>query len=57
MEVVGVINPDTTKVAAHLPTVQITLQNMLEASLLKVTVIMFDLELTIGGAIYPVWLT
>lgn len=45
------------KDAAHLPIIDVTTQKRLESSLLKVTVILFELVLVGGGANNPVWST
>lgn len=50
----GVITLITLNEALHLPIIEVTVQNRLEASLLKVTVIVLELEVVDGGAIIPV---
>lgn len=50
----GVSFLDMEKVAAHLLTPHLFWQNSLEELLLKVTVIMLDLEIVVGGAKDPV---
>lgn len=54
VEVTEVLVSDTVKAAAHLLVTQLFLQNSLEASLLKVTVIMLDIEIVGGGDNIPV---
>ena len=47
----------TLKDAAHLLTIELSIQLTLESSLLKVTVILLDAEMVAGGEIAPVWST
>lgn len=44
----------TVKDAFHLPIIDVTVQNKLEASLRKTTVIVFDIESVGGGGMIPV---